>query len=66
MKKKFPLYLACVLVPQIMIILGVIYLSKSDKNLKKTGLRISQLSLAVMIIGSFFYYLFFTPLFGLD
>lgn len=66
MRKKIPFYLLSILIPHIMLIVGIIYLSNEDKEIKNFGLKICQLSLGVMIIGSFVYYLLFTPLFGLD
>lgn len=53
--------------PHIAIIIGFMFLTAADtKEHKEFGLRIFRLSLIVMVIGSLFYYTFFTPIFGLD
>jgi hypothetical protein len=43
------------------------FLAKDEsKQHNMFGLRVMRLSLAVMVLGSLAYYIFFTPIFGLD
>lgn len=66
MKKKWLYYLACIIAPHIMLIAGLIFLSKSDLQKKALGKRLCITSTLVLILGSLAYYVFFTPIFGLD
>ncbi len=65
-KKNWLHYLACIVAPHIMLFVGLIYLTKQDINKKAMGKRICILSSIVLITGSLIYYMFFTPIFGLD
>ncbi len=66
MRKKW-LYLAgCLIAPHIMLIVGVIFLSKKDLERRSFGFKLCQWSTIVLIIGSLSYYVFFTPTMGLD
>lgn len=66
LKKKWPYYISTILVPHIMLVVGIIFLSKQNPESKKLGKSLCKWSTAVLIIGSLIYYIFFTPLFGLD
>lgn len=65
-RKKFLCYMLSALAPQIMLIFGIVWLTKNSDENKKLGLRVCQISLSIMVLGSFIYYIFFTPIFGLD
>ncbi len=45
---------------------GVIFLARKDLEHKAFGLKLCQWSTVVLVIGSLAYYIFFTPLVGLD
>ena len=66
MKKTWFYYPACIIMPHIMIVVGIVYLSKTDVQKRKLGKRLCLLSTLVMIAGSLLYYILFTPIFGLD
>lgn len=66
MKKDWLYYLACILLPHIMLILGLVYLAKQGTQNKLLGKKLCILSTIVLIAGSLAYYIFFTPIFGLD
>jgi 4-amino-4-deoxy-L-arabinose transferase-like glycosyltransferase len=66
MIKKGLHYLACLIAPHIMLVVGLIYLSRKDAERKALGKRLCILSTIVLILGSLAYYIFFTPIFGLD
>lgn len=66
MKKEWLWYSLCVIVPHIMLVVGLVLLSRSDAAKKLLGKRLCLVSTAVLIIGSICYYLVFTPMFGLD
>jgi len=67
MERKWLDYIICLAVPQIAIVVGLMFLATGETRAhQEFGLRIFKLSLAVMIIGSLIYYIFFTPMFGLD
>ena len=66
MKKKWLYYLGCAVVPQIMLVVGIIFLSRHNEEIKKLGLELCKFSTLVLILGSLVYYVFFTPIFGLD
>lgn len=66
MKKDWLYYLACIVAPHIMLFVGLFFLTKADPNQKILGKRICILSSVILIAGSLAYYIFFTPIFGLD
>jgi len=67
MERKWIDYIICLTMPHIALVVGLLFLAVGEtKEHQKFGLRIFRLSLIVMIIGSLAYYIFFTPLFGLD
>ena len=66
MKKKWLYYVGCVVVPQIMLVVGIIFLSRHNEEIRKFGLELCKLSTFVLILGFLAYYVFFTPIFGLD
>ncbi len=66
MKKKWLYYVGCVVIPQIMLIVGIIFLSRQNEETRKLGLELCKLSTLVLILGFLAYYVFFTPIFGLD
>ena len=66
MKKKWLYYVGCVVIPQIMLVIGIVFLSRQNEEIKKLGLELCKLSTFVLILGFLAYYVFFTPIFGLD
>jgi len=67
MERKWLDYIICVIVPQVALIIGLMFLARGETaEHNRFGLRIFKLSLAVMALGSAAYYIFFTPMFGLD
>ncbi len=66
MKKKWLYYVGCVVIPQIMLVIGIVFLSRHKEEIKKFGLELCKLSTFVLILGFLAYYVFFTPIFGLD
>ncbi len=67
MERKWLDYVICITAPHIALIIGLMFLATGEtEEHQKFGLRIFRLSLVVMIVGSLIYYVFFTPLFGLD
>ncbi|MDD5449253.1 MAG: hypothetical protein PHO42_01465 [Candidatus Omnitrophica bacterium] len=65
MKKNWLYYFACVLAPHIMLVVGLIYLTRQGRQ-RVLGKRLCAISTIVLIVGSLAYYIFFTPIFGLD
>jgi len=49
-----------------MLVVGLILLSKRDPAKKSLGKKLCLISTGVLILGTFIYYIMFTPLFGLD
>ena len=66
MKKKWLYYVGCVVIPQIMLVIGIVFLSRQKEEIKKFGLGLCKLSTFVLILRFLAYYVFFTPIFGLD
>ena len=66
MKKKWPYYAGCVVIPHIMLIVGLIFLSRQGQENKSFGMQLCKYSTIFLTLGFFIYYLFFTPIFGLD
>ena len=66
MKKNWLHYLACILAPHIMLVVGLVYLARQGAQNKLLGKKLCILSTIVLIAGSLVYYIFFTPIFGLD
>ncbi len=66
MKKKWLYLCGCLVAPHIMFVVGIAFLSRKDLQHKSFGLKLCRWSTAVLIIGSLSYYMFFTPLGGLD
>ncbi|MEA3328602.1 MAG: hypothetical protein U9Q08_02565 [Candidatus Omnitrophota bacterium] len=66
MKKKWPYYIGCAAIPHIMLIVGIIFLSRREKENKDFGMQLCRYSTIVLTLGFLIYYLFFTPIFGLD
>ncbi|MEA3560448.1 MAG: hypothetical protein U9R31_01575 [Candidatus Omnitrophota bacterium] len=66
MKKKWPYYVGCVVIPHIMLIMGIIFLSNREKENKNLGVQLCKYSTIVLALGFLVYYIFFTPIFGLD
>lgn len=66
MKKKWPYYIGCLTAPHIMLIVGVVFLSKQGQENKKFGMQLCKYSTIVLALGFLVYYIFFTPIFGLD
>lgn len=66
MKKDWLCYSACIPLPHIMLVVGLILLSKRDPAKKSLGKKLCLISTGVLILGTFIYYIMFTPLFGLD
>ena len=67
MERKWIDYIICVTMPHIALVLGIMFLTTGEtKEHQAFGLRIFKLSLIVMVLGSLIYYIFFTPMFGLD
>jgi hypothetical protein len=60
------LYAASVLAPHIMLVVGLLMMTRStDKKTGAVGLTVCKLSAIVLIAGSVLYYLFATPFFDL-
>ena len=51
--------------PHIMLFVGLLFLSKRDAEYTVFGLRLCKWSTVVMLAGSFIYYVYFTPVFGM-
>ncbi|NQU73688.1 MAG: hypothetical protein HQ547_03140 [Candidatus Omnitrophica bacterium] len=66
MKKDWLCHMGCIIAPHIMIVVGLIFLSRGDNRKKMLGKKLCGVSTLVLIAGSFLYYIFFTPIFGLD
>lgn len=66
MKRKWLYYLACIPMPHIMLVVGLIFLSKSNPARKTLGKHLCIISTIILVFGSLIYYIFFTPIFGLD
>lgn len=52
--------------PHIMLVIGVLFISRKDLQHRAAGYSMCKWSTAVLILGSFVYYIFFTPLVGLE
>lgn|GEM_PF-1514545 len=67
MERKWLDYIICITIPHIALMIGLMFLAAGEtEEHQKFGLRIIRLSLIVMAIGVLIYYIFFTPMFGLD
>ena len=66
MKKKWLYLSGCLIAPHIMLLIGILFLSKKDLEHKAFGLKLCRASTVVLIIGSIAYYAFFAPIIGLD
>ncbi|OIO80671.1 MAG: hypothetical protein COW11_01485 [Candidatus Omnitrophica bacterium CG12_big_fil_rev_8_21_14_0_65_43_15] len=67
MERKWIDYIICLAAPHIAIVVGLMFLATGEtKEHQQFGLRIFRLSLIVMAAGSLIYYIFYTPMFGLD
>jgi len=66
-RKRWLLYLLALMVPHVMLIIGIIMLSASgDPDKKQIGGRLINLSIMVLALGFFIYYIIYTPFFGMD
>jgi len=65
-KHSWLYYIGCVAVPHIMLCVGLVLLSGKDVEGKALGKKICVVSASILTIGSLLYYVFFTPMFGLD
>jgi len=65
-RKRWIYIAACFVVPHLTLLAGVYFLSKEDLDCKTFGLRLCKLSTYVLVIGSLIYYIFYTPVIGLD
>jgi len=65
-KSRWLYYICSVAVPHIMIVIGLILLSRKNPETKILGKHICITSAVVLAVGSLAYYIFFTPMFGLD
>ncbi len=66
MKKKWLYFSGCIIAPHIMLGVGMFFLSKKDLEHRTVGFKLCQWSTIVLIVGSLTYYVFFTPITGLD
>jgi len=66
MRNKWLYVLGALIAPHIMLVVGVIFLSKKDLEHKTFGLKLCQLSTIMLIIGSLVYYTLFFPIIGID
>ena len=66
LKKRWLYIAACFVVPHLTLLAGVYLLSREDIEHKTFGLRICKISTYVLVIGSLAYYIFYTPVVGLD
>lgn len=67
MERKWLDYIICLIMPHIALVIGLMFLAGGEtKEHNLFGLRLMRLSLVVMALGSLAYYIFFTPMFGLD
>ncbi|MEI8176374.1 MAG: hypothetical protein WCG78_05860 [Candidatus Omnitrophota bacterium] len=66
MRRGWLLFAACVLAPHIMLLVGLIYLTKTELDKKNLGRKLALVSTGVLIVGSLLYYILCTPFFGLD
>jgi uncharacterized membrane protein len=67
MERKWLDYIICLAMPHFAIIVGLMFLTTGETKAHHVfGFRIFKLSLAVMVVGSLIYYVFFTPMFGMD
>ena len=65
MKRRRLYLLGCFVVPHIMLFVGLVFLSKRDAECVVFGLKLCKWSTAVMLIGAFIYYVYFTAIFGM-
>lgn len=66
MKNKWLYFSGCLIAPHLMLGIGMVFLSKKDLEHRSFGLRLCKWSTVVLIVGSLIYYVFFTPITGLD
>jgi len=66
MKNRWLYFSGCLIAPHIMLGVGMFFLSKKDLEHKSLGLKLCQWSTIVLLMGSLIYYVFFTPITGLD
>ncbi|MBL7071768.1 MAG: hypothetical protein ISS26_06335 [Candidatus Omnitrophica bacterium] len=66
LKNKWLYYGGCFFVPHVMLGIGVIFASRKDLEHRCFGLRLCRISTVILIAGSLAYYVFFTPIIGLD
>ena len=66
MKNKWLYFIGCVIAPHIMLVVGVIFISRQDLEHKIFGLKLCKWSTFVLIVGSLAYYTIFTPVIGFD
>ena len=66
MKNRW-LYLGgCFFVPHIMLAVGVFYISSKSLEKRDLGMKLCRLSTVVLITGSLAYYIFLTPIPGMN
>lgn len=58
--------MGCVIAPHIMLVVGLILLSRKNPQNRILGKNVCIVSAVVLAVGSLLYYIFFTPMFGLD
>ena len=67
MERRWIDYVICLAMPHVALLIGFAFLARGETaEHNEFGLRLVRLSLIVMAIGSLLYYIFFTPMFGLD
>jgi hypothetical protein len=59
-------YICCAAVPHIMLVAGLMLLATKDTQKRSLGRHLCMISAIVLAAGSLVYYIFFTPMFGLD
>ena len=67
MEHKWIDYVICLIIPHIALIIGFMFLARGETPEHNAfGLRLIRISLTIMVLGSMFYYIYFTPMFGMD
>jgi len=66
MKNKWLYFSGCFFIPHIMLAIGVLFVSKKGLESRAFGIQLCRLSTIALIAGSLAYYVFFTPITGLD
>lgn len=61
MKRRWLYMAGCLMVPHIMLFVGILFLSGRDTERAALGMRLCKWSTAVLVTGSFLYYVYFMP-----